>query len=136
MLPPPKAVQPNLTIVQTLETLSWLFKQYRGRTAAIIALLILAGLAEGFGILSILPLIGVLLGRNSTQQGDFERTILEVMDRIGLQPEISVLLCGLVVAMMLKGGLTLLAMSQVGYGGAILAADLRTKFTQALMNPR
>ena len=136
MLPPPKAVQPTLTIWQTLATLNWLFGQYRGKTTIIIALLILAGLAEGFGILSILPLIGVLLGRNNTQQGEFERTILDVMDRIGMPLEISVLLCGLVIAMMLKAGLTILAMSQVGYGGARLAADLRTKFTQVLMNAR
>lgn len=108
------------------------------QTIGMLACLIVAAAAEGVGISSLLPFLSIATqmthpqAPKQTPEG-FERTVLEAISHVGLEPTIETLLSIIVAAMIVKGLLQLLAKRQVGYTVAQLATDMRLRLLRALL---
>ena len=132
------------------ERSSWRFmaqflRAHPRRSALMIALLVLAGLAEGVGLTALLPLVQHVLDRPAEVAGVAAGVAEEAggaggvdtfVDRafaaVGLVPTLGSVL-GLLVAMIaLKALLVWLAMRQVGYTAAMVATALRHRLIRAL----
>lgn len=109
--------------------------RYRGRSAVSVGLLILAGLAEGFGVLTLLPLLEVAMEQGPAD-GTAERIVLGALEAAGLTPTLVTLLVALVVALWLKGVFRWVAMRQVGYAVARVSRDLRLRLVRGLLRAR
>lgn len=117
---------------------SWNFfvyfaRAYRGRTALMIVLLVLAGLAEGVGIATLLPVLEIGTAAANQAPTGIGLKVAGVVRGIGLEPTLPVLLLLIVGAMTAKGVFRWLAMSQVGFIVARVATDLRLRLLQAIM---
>ena len=106
-----------------------------GRQLTVFGCLLAASLAEGFGLASLLPLLAVAAGQagNDSVVG---KIVLNVLDTVGLPPDIGVLLVVVVGGLMLKAGLTLFAMRHVGYAVAEVATGLRLSLIRTLIEVR
>jgi ATP-binding cassette subfamily C protein len=101
--------------------------------------LVAAAIAEGIGITTLLPFLG--LATEVSQKhlgtprpaGDFERSVLDVFAAVGIEPTLQTLLAVVSVAVVLKGALMLLAKRQVGYTVARVATMLRLRLVRALL---
>lgn len=105
-------------------------KAYPGRTLAAVLLLVLAGLAEGVGLVTLLPLLNIAVRGASGAHA--KHTVLG----IALPSSVAALLGIIVVALLLKSAFRWLAMKQVGYTLAHVGKDLRVQLLRALMNAR
>lgn len=117
---------------------SWNFflyfaRAYRGRTAVMIVLLVLAGLAEGVGIATLLPVLEIGTASTSQAPTGVGMKVASLVRGIGLEPTLPVLLLLIVAAMTAKGMFRWLAMSQVGFIVARVATDLRLRLLRAIM---
>lgn len=100
--------------------------------------LLLAGVAEGVGISSVLPLLELATedGTGAEERSGLARAVAGGLARVGLEPHLELLL-GLVVAGMTgKAVLMLLANRQVGYTVARVATELRLSLIRALLGAR
>ena len=122
-------------------------RAYPGRTLIVLIAMLFAGLAEGFGLSAMLPLLGTAIGSqasvervvsdSSTGNGSVaERMVREALGYLGLDPTLELLLVLILLAIILKSILVLVANRHVGYTVAQIATDLRLKFLQALIASR
>ena len=109
---------------------------------ALLAMLF-AGLAEGFGLSMLLPLLSLALNSNDNPDTDVsqsESTLEQIVggffDSFGISPTIGVLLTFFVLSILLKAVLVLLANKRVGYMVAQVATDLRLALLHALFATR
>lgn len=116
---------------------TWRFfaRYYPVEAAIIMGLLVLAGLVESVGAVSILPLLGSLVTGDASSNPLIER-VYSVFQRVGLQPSLGMMLMVLSVSMFGKGVLTYLAYRKIGYVEAEVAARLRLQFLDKLLNAR
>jgi ATP-binding cassette subfamily C protein len=114
-----------------------IFFAIKGATRwTVLLFLLLAGLAEGIGLSSLLPLFsvsGVAGGESSAPATQF---IFGVFDRVGLPPTLEAMILLVVAAMTLKAVLRILAMRHVGYAAAEVATRLRMDLIDSLLNVR
>jgi ATP-binding cassette subfamily C protein len=109
---------------------------------ALLAMLF-AGLAEGFGLSMLLPLLSLALNNNdspdtfvSQSESTLEQIVGSFFDSFGMSPTIGVLLAFFVLSILLKAILVLLANKRVGYMVAQVATDLRLALLHALFASR
>lgn len=112
------------------------FKAYPERTALMVGLMIVAGLAEGLGLVTLLPLIEMATGAGGGGESTLTQGVTRLLGVVGLAPSLSTLLGLIVVVMSAKGGLLWLAKRQVGYTVAQIATDLRLRLLRAVMEAR
>jgi len=105
------------------------------RGLVVIGCLILSGIAEGFGLASLMPLIAVV-GEQAGPPSALQRYMEQIIGFLGLPTDPLVLFGLLIAGMVLKGILTLLAMSQVGYAVAEVGARMRIELIDALLAAR
>jgi ATP-binding cassette subfamily C protein len=105
--------------------------------------LLLAAVAEGIGLTTLLPLISVAINSQSGAQGGsltfgtgLERAVAKALEAIGLTPTIGVLLIVITLAITLKSVLLLLARKRIGYTVAQVTTDLRLSLLRALMGTK
>jgi ATP-binding cassette subfamily C protein len=105
--------------------------------------LLLASIAEGFGLTALLPLLGSVSGSElgegplSTKgSSTLTHFMTQALSAVGLRPTIAVLLAVLVTGIILKSTFMLLANKRVGYAVAHVATDLRLALLRALLNTR
>ena len=108
---------------------------YPGRSALMLLALTTAALAEGVGVAALLPVIGLAIGSEGAG-GVLTVHAERLFALLGLNLSLGALLALVVAAITLKSLLTLLAMAQVGYSAAHVAADLRLALVRALMEAR
>ncbi|MFQ5530273.1 MAG: ABC transporter ATP-binding protein [Gemmatimonadota bacterium] len=108
-------------------------RAHPGRTLLMIVLLVLAGLAEGVGIATLLPVLEIGTAEAGQRTSEISQAVVSIVRAAGLEPTITVLLALIVLAMSLKGLFRWLAMSQVGFIVARVATDLRLRLLQAIM---
>jgi ATP-binding cassette subfamily C protein len=113
--------------------LLYFLRAYPGRTILMTALLFLGGLAEGVGLLTLLPLLDLAVGTDAAAQSEMSQRIAGLLQIAGIAPTLGTLILLLVIAMCLKGFMVWLAMRQVGYTVAQVAMDLRLRLMRALM---
>jgi len=102
----------------------------------VLGLLLLAGLAEGIGLTSLLPLLTVADAGTDSGSSAASKIIFDALDRLGLPASLETLIFVVLGGIVLKSGLSLLAMRQVGYAAADVATQLRTKLIDNLMRAK
>ncbi|TDO07732.1 ABC transporter ATP-binding protein [Halomonas ventosae] len=118
-----------------MRLLSAFFRLYPRRTVLMLICLLFAGIAEGIGLTTILPLLSVALGEDG-QGNAFSVKVLSIMEAIGLPTTVGVILTIIVLGMTVKSALVLLANRQVGYTVARVATDLRLELIRSLLASR
>jgi len=119
------------------------FKQYPTQSTVTLIALLFAGIAEGFGLSVLLPLLNLALNNPkgleiaaSQPKSTLEQLVAGLFNAVGMQPTIGVLLTIFVLSILLKAILVLLANKRVGYMVAQVATDLRLSLIQALFATR
>ena len=120
----------------TLRFMTRFMRAYPLRSIAMIGLLTLAGVLEGFGVVTMLPLLELITGDGAEDASTVSRVMAEGLARIGLEPSLGILLSMIVVAMATKALFLWLAMRQVGFTVAQVTTDLRMQLLQSLMGAR
>jgi ATP-binding cassette, subfamily C, bacterial len=110
-------------------------RAYPRKTALIVVLLLLSGLAEGVGVVTLLPLLELTTG-SLASTSSVSGFVSRILAGNGVTPRLEVLLGMIVAGMVLKAVFYLLAMKQVGYTVAYVAADLRLTLIRALLRAR
>lgn len=110
-------------------------KAYPGRSAFAFLLLVVAGFAEGIGLAAVLPLLNLAIGEGSSDT-TLSRAIEGTFAALGLAPGVGGVLLIIAGFMLLKGLMTLGAMTNVGYTVAHVMTQLRLSLIRALMRAR
>ncbi len=111
-------------------------RKYPGATAIALALLLVAGLAEGVGVLTLLPLFAMASGQGVDGASGVQETVNDALLSVGLQPNLPLLLCIVVGGVLLKAVLVLIANTHVGYTATRMMTELRLELIRALMGAR
>jgi len=122
--------------IQTGSFFRHFMKAYPGRSFFMVALLASAGIVEGFGVVTMLPLLELVTGDPEGSGSGISAAIARVLSWVGLTPTLGVLLGMIVVAMAAKALFLWLAMRQVGFTVAQVTTDLRMNLLRALLNAR
>lgn len=118
-------------------------RTYPRRILIVLSCLFLAALAEGVGLSSLLPLLGLAAQISGDPQGvgaqrhsQFDHFLRHALALVGLQPTVELLLFVIASGMLLKALLILLAQQQIGYAVAQVATDLRLALIRGLLAAR
>jgi ATP-binding cassette subfamily C protein len=106
-----------------------------GRWVLTLFCLTFAGLSEALGIASLLPLFA-MLGEDGSDAKGMGGEIVRWANDIGISPDVNFFLGFLIVGMLLKSGLLMLALRQVGMAAAGVAASMRLELIEALLAAR
>ena len=98
-----------------------------------LAALLVAGIAEALGVVTLLPLLGNLTSQGG-QPSRLEAVFVKALALVGLSPTLISLLAVMVVMSLVKAGLTLLAMGHVGFVGAQVTTNLRLGLIRSLLH--
>lgn len=109
-------------------------RTYPARTALMLISLFLAGLAEGVGLTTLLPLLSVALGDET--HSEFSLEVIAILQMFGLEPTVMTMITVMVLGMIVSSALVLLGNRQVGYTVAHVATDLRVALIRALLGSR
>jgi len=119
------------------------YKRYPAQSLITLLALLFAGIAEGFGLSMLLPLLSLALDSSNGSEianvqpdSTLEQLVNGFFDTVGITPTIGVLLTIFVMSILLKAILVLLANKRVGYMVAQVATDLRLSLIQALFATR
>ncbi len=126
--------------------LTTLFRTYPWQSTLTLFALLTAGLAEGFGISALIPLLGIAVqgGEGGALQSlgqslghsKAETMVTSVFSMVGVAPTVETLILFIVAAILVKCGLVFTANRQVGYMSAHVATDLRLELLRALLASR
>ena len=105
------------------------------RQVSVVLCLLLASIADGLGLATLLPVIGLVSGQSGTDS-PAQRTVAAVLDFLHMPATLGVLLTFVMAALIAKAALMLLAMNYAGYAGAQVATDLRLRLLDALLKVR
>jgi len=113
------------------------FLAHPKRSVVMIVLLMLSGLGEGLGVISLLPLLNVATGDvNGEDQSAVVGLVESLLGAVGLSPTIGVLLCLVILAITMKAVFLWLALRQVGFAVADVTKELRLDLVRALLAAR
>ncbi len=110
------------------------FRAPVGNPWLVLLCLLLAGLAGGIGIASVLPILSVALDGAGGQPSAISQAVNDAFAAIGLTPRLEILIALMILAIAAKAGLTLLAMRYVGNASATLAARMRLQLVKHLLD--
>ena len=105
------------------------------RSATMIGFLVLSGLAEGLGVIGMLPVLEVA-SRGSEPTSGPGAVVVALLAAVGLKASLGVLLMLIVAAMSLKALLLWLGMRYVGFATADVTAELRLDLLRGLLHAR
>jgi ATP-binding cassette, subfamily C, bacterial len=100
-----------------------------------VVLLVIAGFAESFGVLALVPILE-MAERDGAAQSTVGVWMTELLARLGREPSLGVLLLLVVAAITVKSALLALAGMQAGYTMARVSRDLRLRLMGALLFAR
>ncbi|SEN24017.1 ABC transporter ATP-binding protein [Nitrosomonas marina] len=105
------------------------------RSAFVLFALLIAGVAEGLSLTALLPLLSIAVGESSGESG-IGKFMVDILQKIGIEPTLDMILIIIVAGMFTKGLILLLANRQVGYTVAHVATALRLSLIEALLASR
>ena len=112
-------------------------RAYPWQSVIVLLCLLFAGIAEGFSISIMLPLLGSVLGdQASAMLKGSHNKLMETIAGLGMSHSIEFLLVVMTGSIMLKSVLILLANNRIGYTVAKVATDLRLNLLHALLGTR
>lgn len=106
------------------------------RMIVMMGCLIAAGLAEGIGFVTLIPILGIATGQGISGQSELSRAVAGAISTLGIEPKLSVLLFIAVCGVCVKAALMLLAQRNVGYAAADFITELRLALIQNLLTAR
>lgn len=113
---------------------SYFFRAYPVWSILAITAMLFAGLAEGVGLVALLPLLSLVVdGDASGNSSALAVQINSAMQWAGIEPTITGALVLIVAMMILKALLIIVAMSFVGFTAAHVSASLRLDLLRELM---
>ena len=124
---------PMLIDSKTMEFVRSFFRAYPARTALMVSLLILSGIAEGVGLVTLFPLVELALGSGGGATSVVTEAVQAAIGAVGLEPRLELLLALIVLAMTAKSAFLWLAFMQVGYTVAQVETDQRLGLIRRLL---
>jgi ATP-binding cassette subfamily C protein len=119
---------------RTRKFVGYFFTAFRWRSVLAVALLGLAGLLEGVGVVTLIPILQVAAGGAATSGAS--RYVTDAVEALGLDPTVGVLLAFAFGAILLKSVLTWVAMTQVGRTMIHVMGELRLRLFRAMLGAR
>lgn len=116
-----------------MEVLKIFFAAKGSTRWTVLALLLLAGLAEGVGLTTLLPVLTIAVDPSDQGSSMASRLVFDTLERLGLSADLETLLLIVLGGILLKAALRILAMRHVGYAAAEVATQLRTSLIDNLM---
>jgi len=113
-----------------------LILKYPKRSFVILICLLFAGLAEGLGMATLLPVLSIALNGGASDNNTLTKLISYFLSIFGFEASVGILLSLITAVMIIKAALVLLAAKQVGYTAAQVATDLRLELINSLMRAR
>ncbi len=117
------------------QTLRVLVRNNRLRTIGIMATIVLASVAEGLGVLSLLPLLQLVLSSGGEQSG-FASAVDTAFRFAGVEKSVGSLLTLVCGALIVKSALAYFALRHVGFAAARFMTDLRHALMRAVAAAR
>ncbi len=119
-------------------------RAYPWKSAIALIALLFAGLAEGFGISTFLPLLGIAIDRStgssaaqaSEPASGLEQIVRDIFETIGIAPTIGTLLTVFIVSILIQNVLLLVANVRVGYIMVQISKDLRLELIRTIFVSR
>ena len=108
-----------------------LLRNYPRRSVFMLTALLVAGLAEGFSLTALLPLLEIAGG--DPVAVDSDSVALRAFAALNIEPTIGAILLAVVAGVVVKSLLLLVANRQVGYTVARVATDFRLRLIDALL---
>jgi ATP-binding cassette, subfamily C, bacterial len=118
-----------------ISTIRELFRRYPRESWIVVVLTFFAGMAEAVGVVALLPVLGLATG-DSDEIPLIGSVLSDLLDTVGIEPNIGALLALIVVFIALKSVLRMVAMQRAGYAAAQVGLDLRLGLIRALMQAR
>lgn len=112
------------------------FRAKGARPWTVVFCLLVAGIFEGIGLATLLPLLTVATGSEVSETSNINRIVLDALDYVGLSPDLTVLLSVVVAALVLKTFVNFIAMVYVGFSIARVQTGLRTALLKNLLQVR
>lgn len=109
------------------------FGAYPWRSALMVGLLALSGIAEGVSVASLVPLLETRTTGSGEEASMLGQAVETFLAALGLEPTLPVLLAVIVLAITLKAGFMWLAMRQVGFTVARVTKNLRLELIRGLL---
>ena len=113
-----------------------LFKRYPKRSLIVFVALVLSGLAEGIGALSLLPLLTLLGESGDAVDNGISQFIENTFSIFNLSLNIETLLGFVFILICIKAAFLLYALRSVGFAMADMAYDIRSRLIRALMSAK
>lgn len=107
---------------------------YFKETMVVILLLVLAGLAEAFGVAAFLPFLQIVLEGNATLDYIPEGGVKEIIENSGISINFTTVGLFIVVAISTKAVILWIALHKVGTTVAYISSDLRARLMKALLH--
>jgi ATP-binding cassette, subfamily C, bacterial len=111
------------------------FRHNPGRLIAVFVVAVVAGIFEGIGVLTVLPVLVVAAG-GSGADSRLSRAIHDGLAMFGIPTDLGILLSLIVVAITLTALLRYWAQRIAGFAGADFSAEIRVALIQAFMSAR
>jgi ATP-binding cassette subfamily C protein len=115
-------------------------RMYPGRSALTLVSLLFAGVADGLGLLFLLPLLNLATSDAARVSGNglsgVGHMLTAALSAIGVTPTVGALLVVILVCLSLNAVFLILANVQVGYTVAHVATDLRLSLLRSLLAAR
>lgn len=122
-----------------MQLMASFFHRYRWQMLYVLLALLLSGIAEGIGLSAMLPLLNVALDSSSgnpAERNEFEQSVLQVLDYLGIEPTIGPLLLVIVLGASSRSVLLIIAQRKVGYTAAQIGTDMRLEMLQAILRSK
>jgi len=120
-----------------MELLKAFIRRYPFQTVLLTGALLLAGVANGIGLSSLLPALEILLPPSATRShNEFADRVHDAFVSIGISPTIYTLLGLILFAIWLKNALIFAAEQRIGYIAADVATELRMNLLTAMIASR
>ena len=120
---------------RTREFFRFFLTAYPKRTALMVFLMVVAGIAEGVGVMALIPALE-FADSGGGPTSEVSRFVVEALRTVGLPATLGILLATIVVAMSLKAGLLWFAQKQIGFTVAGITRDLRLKLLGSWFDAR
>jgi ATP-binding cassette subfamily C protein len=114
----------------------YFMKEYRGRTLAIIVLVLLSGIAESLSFAALLPVLSFTLEGTTGEKSVLKDTIINFFSYIKLTPSLTMTLILIIVLMTAKSLMIFEALKSITYTSVLVIADFRKKILDSFLKAK
>lgn len=121
-----------------MELLKAFIRRYPLQSVFLAVALLLAGIADGIGLSSLLPALQLAMTTDSPEasQNEFAQRVHDVLANAGITPTLGLLLAVILGAIVVKNSLIFIAEQRIGYIAADVATELRMNLLTAVIASR